>query len=123
MSEPCAGCGNQNAYQLHGWYDNHLGYQEVCDQCGDVRLSDAHIPDVFWNGKPYYSEALGCELTSRSQKVRVMKEKGVRELGSQRLGDKGWIEGSRAYRRKQFEADRPKIRETLRRWKESGYAK
>jgi hypothetical protein len=77
---------------------------------------------VFWNGRPYYSEALQCEFTSRSQKARVMKEKGVSELGSQKLGEKNWIEGSRDMRRKQFEQERPVIRETLKRWKETGYA-
>ena len=81
------------------------------------------IPDVFWNGRPYYSEALQTEFTSRSQKARVMKEKGVSELGSQKLGQKSWTEGTRAYRQKQFESVRPKIREAFKRWKETGYAR
>lgn len=117
----CKGC-HQEAYQVHGWYDKETGYNEVCNACGNLYSSDASIPDVFWNGKPYYSEALGCEFTSRSQKARVMKEQGVSELGSQRLGSKGWVEGSREYRRKQFSKDRPSIRESFKRWKDTGYA-
>lgn len=118
MSMKCGGCGNPEAYQMHGWYDADHGYREICDKCGDVRSSDASIPDVFWNGRPYYSEALQCEFTSRGQKARVMKEKGVSELGSQKLGEKSWVEGSRDYRRKQFDRERPHIRETLKRYQE-----
>ncbi len=115
MSMKCGGCGNPEAYQMHGWYDDKEGYVEVCDKCGNLSSSEASIPDVYWNGRPYYSEALGCELTSRSQKARVMKEKGVTELGSQKLGNKSWVEGSREYRKKQFDKDRPHIRQTEKR--------
>lgn len=118
MSMTCSGCQNTEAYHVHGWYDNKTGYNEVCNVCGDLSSADASIPDVFWNGRPYYSEALGVEFTSRSQKARVMKEKGVSELGSQKLGQKNWVDGSREYRRKQFEKDRPMIRETLKRYQE-----
>jgi len=103
---------------VHGWYDVKFGYQEVCDKCGDLSSSDAPVHDVFWNGRPYYSESLECEFTSRSQKARVMKEKGVTELGSQKLGDKSWIEGSREFRRKQFEKDRPMIRDLSKQYRE-----
>ena len=123
MSIACSGCGNLSPYQKHGWYDNKTGYNEVCDKCGVLSSSDVSIPDVFWNGRPYYSEALECEFTSRSQKARVMKEKGVSELGSQKLGNKSWVEGSRDVRRKEFAKERPMIRETLKRWKETGHAR
>lgn len=122
MSMTCRGCQNEKAYQIHGWYDDKTGYNEVCDLCGNLSSSDAAVPDVWWNGRPYYSESLGVEFTSRSQKARVMKEKGVTELGSQKLGNKTWTEGSRQYRRKQFDKDRPQIREVLKRWKETGRA-
>ena len=115
MSMICQGCHNESAYQVHGWYDDKAGYKEVCDRCGNLSSTDAPIPDVWWNGRPYYSESLQCELTSRSQKARVMKEKGVSELGSQKLGNKSWIEGSRENRKKQFDKDRPHIRVTEKR--------
>jgi len=118
MSMTCHGCKNQEAYQIHGWYDDKAGYQETCDRCGNLSSSDAPVHDVFWNGRPYYSESLQCEFTSKSQKARVMKEMGVTELGSQKLGQKGWIEGSRDYRRKQFDKDRPVIRDLVKRYKE-----
>lgn len=97
---------------------------DQCDHpdCGNLAMVNAGIPDVFWNGRPYYSQALECEFTSRSQKARVMKEKGVRELGNQRLGEKSWVEGSREVRRKEFSKQRPMIRETWQRWKETGHA-
>lgn len=118
----CQGC-NKQSHQIHGYCDEFGQYQEVCAECGKLSSVNAGIPDVFWNGHPYYSEALECEFTSRSQKARVMKEKGVSELGNQKLGEKNWVEGSREARRKAFEKERPKIRETYREWKESGYAK
>lgn len=120
----CKGCGKES-HQIHGYCDEFGQYQEVCadPNCGALSSSAAGIPDVFWNGKPYYSEALQCEFTSRSQKARVMKERGVSELGSQKLGQKTWQEGSREIRRKSFDKDRPKIREILKTWKETGYAR
>lgn len=112
----CRGCRNEEAYQVHGWVDSETGYNEVCDRCGGLSSSMASVPDVFWNNRPYYSEALGVEFTSRSQKARVMKEMGVSELGNQKVEPKNWVEGSRAYRGKQFEKDRPMIRETYKRY-------
>lgn len=110
----CKGCSKES-HHIHGYM--HEGqYQEVCAGCGGLYSADASVPDVFWNGKPYYSEALGVEFTSRAQKARVMKERGVSELGDQKLGKKTWTEGSRAYRKKNFENDRPMIRETYRRY-------
>lgn len=117
----CQGC-HLESWQIHGYCDEFGQYRECCVKCGDLSSSQASIPDVFWNGRPYYSKALECEFTSRSQKARVMKEKGVSELGSQKLGEKSWTQGSREYRRKQFETQRPMIRETWKRWKETGRA-
>lgn len=45
-----------------------------------------------------------------------MKEMDVTELGNERLPQKTWTEGSRDYRKKQFEKDRPKIQEAYRRY-------
>lgn len=123
MSMKCAGCHNEEAYQVHGWYDQTEGYLEVCDKCGNISSMDASIPDVFWNGRPYYSEALGVEFTSRGQKARVMKEMGVSELGSQKLGNKNWVEGSREYRKKQFDKDRPTIHKIQREYQEKQHGR
>lgn len=115
----CAGCQNPHAYQTHGYIGEGGHYVEGCDRCMQLSSSDASIPDVFWNGRPYFSESLGVEFTSRSQKARVMKERGVSELGNTKLGEKTWIEGSRGYRSKNFAHDRPMIRETLRKYREN----
>lgn len=117
----CRGCGRESTHIRTIIEGDALIDQ--CDHPSCGNLSAVTIPDVFWNGRPYYSEALECELTSRSQKARVMKEKGVSELGNQKLGNKSWTEGTRDYRRRQFEKQRPIIRETLKRWKETGYAR
>jgi hypothetical protein len=114
----CQGC-QKETYQIHGYMDDQGIYKEACSECGNVASSDASVPDVYWNGRPYYSEALQVEFTSRSQKARVMKERGLSELGSQKLGEKSWTEGSRDYRKKNFEKDRPMIREAYRRYLEN----
>lgn len=115
----CRGCHRESTH-IRTIVDG----DELIDQCnrpdcGNLSAVGAGVPDVFWNGRPYFSEALGVEFTSRSQKARVMKERGVSELGNTKLGDKNWIEGSRANRRKGFEKDRPMIRETLRQYREN----
>lgn len=122
MSWKCRGCGRQSTHIRTIVEDDT--FFDQCDhpECGNLSSIDATIPDVFWNGRPYYSEALGVEFTSRSQKARVMKERGLSELGNQKFGEKSWTEGSRAYRKKQFEQERPQIREAFKRWKETGYA-
>lgn len=111
----CSGC-QKESHQIHGWIDEKGDYQEMCAECGGVSSVDAGIPDVFWNGRPYYSEALGVEFTSRSQKARILKERGLSEMGSQKLGEKTWVEGTREYRKRNFEKDRPAIRENYRRY-------
>lgn len=113
----CGGCGKES-HQIHGWLEDGV-YKEVCADCGNLASMDAAVPDVFWNGRPYYSEALDCEFTSRSQKARVMKEKNVREMGNEKVPMKSWTEGSRPYRKKMFDQiDRPIIRETYKRYLE-----
>lgn len=79
-----------------------------------------HVGQKFENlcddmGRPY-------EITSKRQKKQVMDRLGVSEAGDRvngaPYGSKTWIEGTREFRRKQFDNERPKIRETLRQWKE-----
>lgn len=116
MSWNCRACGRASTHIRTIVQGNDLIDQCDHPECGNLSAIDGGIPDVFWNGRPYYSEALEVEFTSRSQKARVMKERGVSELGSQKLGEKNWIEGTRDYRRKQFDKDRPVIREIYKRY-------
>ncbi len=123
MTWVCRGCGRESIH-IRTMFDGEE-IRDMCDHpsCGNLHMIDSGVPDVFWNGRPYFSEALDCEFTSRSQKARVMKEKGVSELGNTKIGEKNWIEGSREARKKEFDRERPVIRETLQRWKETGYAR
>lgn len=115
----CRNCGNDKAYRILTAYTVKDGLIDQCDQCGASHDGEAMLPDVWWNGKPYYSEALGVEFTSRQQKARVMREKGVTELGNEKLPQKNWTEGSRDFRKRQFEKDKPMIRETYKRYIEN----
>lgn len=119
----CRGCGREAVHIRTIVEGDALIDQCEWPDCGNLAMVNAGIPDVFWNGRPYFSEALGCEFTSRSQKARVMKEKGVSELGSRKLGEKSWVEGTRSVRQKAFDKQRPIVRETWKRWKETGYAR
>lgn len=115
----CRGCNRESTHIRTIVEGDELIDQCERQDCGNLSAISGGVPDVFWNGKPYYSHALGVEFTSRSQKARVMKERGVSELGDTKLSGKNWIEGSRDVRRKGFEKDRPMIRETLRQYREN----
>ncbi len=119
MSWTCAGCGQESNHIRAHIEEGKMVEQCDSPDCGNLSSIDASVPDVFWNGRPYYSEALGVEFTSRSQKARILKERGVSELGNTKLPEKSWIEGSREWRRKNFDKDRPMIREVLRRYREN----
>ncbi len=122
MSWVCRGCGRESTHIRTVVEGDEL--IDVCDHedCGNLSAIGAGLPDVYWTNRPYYSEALGVEFTSRRQKAQVMKDMGARELGNQKLGEKNWIDGSRQARQKAFEQERPIIRETLKRWKQTGRA-
>jgi hypothetical protein len=92
----------------------------ICDRCG--LSGSANLADVYWPGHAYKSESLDVEFTSRGQKAAYLKEHGLSEAGDIKFSGKNWIEGSKEYRRKQFEKDRPRIREIARAWRERRHA-
>lgn len=123
----CRGCGNPEAYHKHGvWNDGEI--EETCNACSNLRLSDAGSPDVYFShiGQKFdnLTDKMGrpIEIQSKRHKKQVMDKLGVREAGHTvngvPYGTKTWNEGTRAYRKKQFDKERPMIRETLRKWKE-----
>jgi hypothetical protein len=63
---------------------------ESCNNCGTHSVS--FIPDVYWPGhthtNPNITDNMGreIELTSRSQKARIMREKGLSEAGDRYHG-------------------------------------
>lgn len=120
----CRSCSSE-AYSIRTVVQEGT-FVDFCDRCSDVRIEG--VPDVYLGhvgqkfanlcddmGRPY-------EISSKRQKKEVMDRLGVSEAGDRvngaPYGSKTWIEGTREFRRKQFDKERPMIRETLRRWKE-----
>ena len=117
----CQGCGVES-HHIRGFMEDGK-YYEMCGDCGPVASIDAGQADVYWPGKPYYSSSLDMKFESKQHKVQYMKEKGLKECGdsvngSRRLPKKSWIEGSKEYRKKNFDQCKPVIRETYKRWLE-----
>lgn len=111
----CGACDEKHASSVKSMVQDGKVVDVGCDRCLGVRTS---VPDVYWPGHEYKSEALGVEFTSRGQKAQYLKDHGLTEAGDIKFKGQGWIEGSRDYRKRQFEKDRPKIRETYRQWRE-----
>ena len=122
----CLNCGNPSPWHKQiqeGW--------EMCEQCGlqggGSVVPDAYLPRtgmVFQNlcdrmGRPY-------EIRSKRHKKEVMDRLGVSEAGDRVQGSNttntSWIDGTRAWRKRQFDKDRPVIRETYKAWKEKYHA-
>lgn len=114
----CRAC-NQHASSVKSIYDDGEIIDVGCDRCSGVQ---AAVPDVYWPGHTYKSEALGVEFTSRGQKAQYLKDNNLTEAGDMKMGQKSWQEGSKDYRRKQFDKDRPRIREIYRQWREKSRA-
>lgn len=124
----CRGCGNKDAYHVRTVYESGEVY-DVCDTCGRLDMSGANIPDVYlarsgetFNnlcdemGRPY-------EIGSKRQKKEIMDRLGVSEAGDRvngaPFGTKSWIDGTRQWRRKQFDKERPMLRNLYQRYLEN----
>lgn len=125
----CRNCDNQNAWHKVSRYDAKTSkWDDCCDACGLEGAGDG-IPDVYLQragqtfanlcdemGRPY-------EITSKRHKKEIMDRLGVSEAGDRingaPFGTKSWVEGTREWRKKQFDKERPKIRETYRRYLEN----
>ncbi len=102
------------------------GRSECCDKCGATGDGQAMLPDVFLerSGQRFANlcDKMGTPytITSKRHKKRVMNELGVQEAGGTfngaPYGTRTWVDGTRAYRKKQFEKDRPMIREAYGRY-------
>lgn len=122
----CNACGNEAVYRLSVVYSVKDGQRECCDRCGAQGDGEAMLPDVYLerSGQKFANlcDKMGTpyEITSKRHKKRVMKELGVQEAGGTfngaPFGTRTWVDGSRAYRKRQFEKDRPMIRENYRRY-------
>jgi hypothetical protein len=108
---------------------------DLCDSkdCGDLSMSDVYSPDVYLvrAGQTFKNltdkNGVPIPIQSKRHKKQVMDELGVQEAGNTingaRYGSKSWIEGSREYRKKQFENDRPKIQKIYREWRERNHGR
>lgn len=132
MSWVCRGCG-RDAIHIRTIVDDGELYDQ-CDhpECGNLSMIHSGVPDVYLarSGQRFenLTDDMGrpIEITSKRHKKEVMTRLGVSEAGDKvngaPWGSKDWITGSRDARRKEFAKQRPVIRETYRRWKETGYA-
>lgn len=129
----CAGCKNEKAWHVLSRISSETGeIEEFCDACG-LEGSGPSIPDVYFqrSGQTFQnlSDAMGkpIEIQSKRHKKEVMDRLGVKEAGGTfngaPFGTKSWIDGTRDYRKKQFDKDRPMIRKTFQEWKERSRAK
>lgn len=121
MSE-CTNCGNKNAYHTRSWYNGQLErIEQVCNNCGLDGAGET-VPDVYLPRSGMTFQAL-CDKTgkpipiqSKQHKQQVMNELGLRECPDRISSPKTWIEGSREYRKRNFEEARPKIREAFKQY-------
>lgn len=119
----CTSCGNLNAWHTISRFSSKDGVMiDCCDQCG-LEGGGEGIPDVYLGHIGQTFQAL-CDETgnpipiqSKRHKKQVMDGLGLSEHPD-RLKGTPWIEGSRDYRKRNFEQDRPRIRETMRQWRE-----
>lgn len=129
----CRGCGRESVHIRTVVEGDEL--IEQCDRadCGNLAMANAGVPDVYLgrSGQKFenLTDEMGhpIEISSKRHKKEVMDRLGVSEAGDRvngaPWGSKSWVEGTRAVRRKEFEKQRPMIRETWKRWKETGYAR
>lgn len=125
----CKGCGEE-AFTFNGWIEAGV-YHEICDRCGSP--ASGGVPDVYLrrSGQTFQNlcDKMGhpIPIQSKRHKKEVMDSLGVREAGERvngaRFGTKSWIEGTRPSRKRAFAQEKPGIRATLKRWKETGYAR
>lgn len=123
----CGGCLNE-AYHIHGEFIENQ-YMECCEKCGNVSSADAPVQDVYWPGRehtnPQLCDDMGkpYQLRSKGHKAAIMKQLGVSEVGDKvrgapYTGQSSWAEGTREYRKKNFEKDRPELRRIYKEWRE-----
>jgi len=117
----CTNCGNQNAYHTRSWYDAKLErIEQICNGCG-LDGAGEFVPDVYLPKTGMTFQALcgkdgkPIPIQSKRHKLDVMNSLGLREHPD-RLKGQNWIEGSRDYRKKNFEEARPKIREAYKQY-------
>jgi len=85
MASACKSCGS------FLWHTSRSRVRdgvivESCSDCDRIEMSGS--PDVYFR-EPYLEEHMGPEpifISSRQEKVRIMKERGIVEAGDRRRG-------------------------------------
>lgn len=119
VKSACRSCGSPNWSEMRTIMDEGE-MLDSCSECSSFRADG--VPDVYLPRAGMTFQAL-CDKTgkpipiqSKRHKQQVMNELGLREHPDRLKGDKSWVEGSRDYRKRNFEQDRPKIREAYRQY-------
>lgn len=120
VKRACSACGSVEWYQIRTMMEG----TEIYDSCSDCDnpVSVGGVPDVYLPRAGMTFQAL-CDKTgkpipiqSKRHKQQVMNELGLRECPERLSGEKTWVEGSRQYRKRNFDEARPKIREAYQRY-------
>lgn len=103
----CDGCGNLDAYRL-----SIRGGSECCDTCGQlsrVQFSDVYFREAYMDPhlidvtKPEQND--GVWISSREQKARLLREKGLREIGDRQHGGRDFSQRGWDNFKKEFRVD------------------
>lgn len=113
IKRACSGCGSLDWTELRSMIEGTEFY-DTCSECL-VPVQTDGVKDVYFR-HPYESTSLGVEFTSKKQKAAYLAKRGFSEAGDRKLGEKSWVEGSRDYRKRNFEKARPLIRENYRKY-------
>lgn len=124
VKKPCSNCDSLTWYEMRTVFEDLKPY-DWCNDCPDP-VKVGSIPDVYLKhiGQTFenLTDAMGkpIPIQSKQHKKEVMEKLGVREAGDRingaPFGTKTWVDGTREWRKKQFEKERPMIRETYKRY-------
>lgn len=127
VKRPCSSCGSFEWYEIRTMIEG-TDVLDCCSNCPKPVQVDG-VPDVYLShvGQTFenLTDKMGhpIEIQSKQHKKRVMADLGVREAGDRvngaTYGSKSWTEGTKAWRSKQFDKDRPMIRENIKRYLEN----
>lgn len=113
VKRACSECGSLEWTEIRSIVDG-TNFYDTCSEC-PVPVQTGGLKDVYFR-QPYKSVSLGVEFTSKKQKAEYLIQQGLSEAGDRPLGRKSWIDGSKSYRKRNFEKARPMIRENYRKY-------
>lgn len=111
---PCTVCGEKWPSTVKSMIENGEVVDLGCDRCLGLQ---PRVPDVYFR-RPYHSEVLDVDFTSRSQKAQYLKDHDLSEAGDREMSEIPWVEGTRSFRHAQFEKEKPMLRKIYRDWRE-----